>query len=197
MQPEAKSEMASKKELRQICRERRATISAEEHAEHASAFARHFLKHVNVGNRTIAGYSAFRHELDILPLLTMLANGGRLCGLPITSPASKQLYFRRWHPGSKMTDGAFGISMPDEGSETITPEIVIVPLIGFDANRNRLGYGAGYYDATLADLKKRNPKLVTVGAAFSVQQLDFIPVEAHDQPLSMVITERGLLGKDY
>lgn len=186
-----------KKQLRALCRERRASISETDRAAFAKSFARHFLKNIDVGNRSVAGYSAFRHELDIMPLLTMLAAGNRICGLPITSPPSRLLYFRRWHTATPMVNGAFGIPVPSPESESFTPDIVIVPLVGFDAAHHRLGYGAGYYDATLADLKKRNPKLLAVGAAFSVQQVDAIPAEPHDQALDKVITENGVLGKDF
>lgn len=197
MTPETQNFAHEKKRLRQECRTRRAAIPDADRAELAKAFARHFLKAVKVENRNVAGYSAFRHELDTLPLLAMLAAGDRICGLPITSPPSRLLYFRRWHSATKMVDGAFGIPVPSPEAETFTPDIIIVPLVGFDAARHRLGYGAGYYDATLADLRQRGHKFLTVGAAFSTQQLAAIPTEPHDQQLDLVITEKGVLGKDF
>lgn len=187
-----------KDQLRQECRAQRAALSPEDRQKHAAAFARHFLKNVDVTGKTIAGYSAFRDELDIMPLFTMLARGDRICCLPVTSPPSRELFFRRWHEHTKMVPGDFGILIPSPDSEVVTPEIVIVPLNGFDAERHRLGYGAGYYDCTLRTLRKKGGKKTRfIGAAYSVQQVDGIPVEPHDEVLDMIITEKGVLGRDF
>lgn len=197
MQHLSHDEPNQKQLLRAECRARRAALSAEEQTAHASAFARHFLRAVNVGNKTVAGYSAFRHELDVQPLLTMLAQGDRMCCLPVTSPPSRELFFRRWHSKTKMVPGSFGILVPAPEAEAVTPEIIIVPLVGFDANRQRIGYGAGYYDATLGALRKRGLKPFTVGVGYSVQQVESIPVQEHDEALDMIVTEKGVLGKDF
>lgn len=190
-------EINTKDALRRDCRARRDALPAEEQKAHAASFARHFMKAVDVGNKTVAGYSAFRHELDVQPLLALLAQGDRMCCLPVTSPPSKQLFFRRWHAGTKMVPGDFGILVPSPDAETVTPEIMLVPLIGFDAARHRIGYGAGYYDATLHELRKRGHKPFVIGVGYSVQQVDSIPAEDHDETLDMVITEKGVLGKDF
>ncbi|MCH2548160.1 MAG: 5-formyltetrahydrofolate cyclo-ligase [Alphaproteobacteria bacterium] len=183
--------------LRQAVRAQRAELSSNEQHDYAAAFARHFMKSVDVGQKTVAGYSAFRGELDVQPLLTLLASGERMCCLPVTSPPSKQLYFRRWHNNTKMTAGNFGIDVPSPDSETVTPEIIIVPLIAFDAAHHRVGYGAGYYDFTLRALRKSGQKPLVIGAGYSIQRVDTIPAEPHDEPLDMIITEKGVLGKDY
>ena len=191
------AEISRKQALREQCRARRDALTAEEQKAHAAAFARHFMKSVEAGNKTVAGYSAFRHELDILPLLTLLANGDRICCLPVTSPPSKQLFFRRWHAKSKMAPGDFGISVPSSEAETVTPDILIVPLLGFDTAHHRIGYGAGYYDRTLRELRKSGYKPFVIGAGYSVQQVESIPAEDHDEVMDMVITEKGVLGKDF
>lgn len=190
-------EIEKKQALRAECRARRAALGPDEQQAHAAAFARHFLRAVEVGNKTVAGYSAFRHELDVQPLLAMLAQGDRMCCLPVTSPPSRELFFRRWHGKTPMVPGAFGILVPSPEAEALTPEIVIVPLLGFDASHHRIGYGAGYYDATLAALRKRGHKPFTVGAAYSVQQVESIPSQEHDEVLDMIVTEKGVLGKDF
>lgn len=190
-------QISAKQALRTACRQRRDALDAETQKAHAAAFARHFMKSVDIGNKTVAGYSAFRHELDILPLLTLLAKGDRICCLPVTSPPSKQLFFRRWHANTRMVPGDFGISVPAPESEIVTPEVLIVPLLGFDAAHHRIGYGAGYYDCTLRELRKSGRKPFVIGAGYSIQQVGEIPVEAHDEGLDMIITEKGVLGKDF
>lgn len=191
------AELSAKQALREQCRQHRDALSPEEQKAHANAFARHFMKSVDVGNRTVAGYSAFRNELDILPLLAMLAGGDRICCLPVTSPPSRQLFFRRWHPNTKMVPGDFGIAVPSSDAETVTPEVLVVPLLGFDAAHHRIGYGAGYYDCTLRELRKRGHRPFVIGAGYGVQQVDAIPADDHDEPMDMVITEKGVLGKDF
>lgn len=190
-------DFSRKQTLRAECRQRRDALDKDTQKAHAAAFARHFMKSVNLGSKTVAGYSAFRHELDILPLLTLLANGDRICCLPVTSPPSKQLFFRRWHANTKMVPGDFGISVPAPESEIVTPEVLIVPLLGFDAAHHRIGYGAGYYDCTLRELRKHGHKPFVIGAGYSIQQVEEIPAEDHDEVLDMIITEKGVLGKDF
>lgn len=191
------SQISAKQALRETCRARRSALTEDERRRYAADFARHFMKSVDCGTKTVAGYSAFRHELDVNPVLTLLANGDRICCLPVTSPPSKQLFFRRWHSNTKMVPGDFGISVPSPESEIVTPDILIVPLIGFDAKRQRIGYGAGYYDCTLRELRKHGHKPFVIGVGYSVQQVDEIPAEDHDEPLDMIITEKGVLGKDF
>lgn len=190
-------EISKKHRLRLAAREQRAAVPVEEQKAHAQAFARHFMQSVDYGNKTIAGYSSFRHELDVQPLLTLLSGGDRICCLPVTSPPSKQLFFRRWHSGTKMVPGDFGITVPSPDSETVTPEVLIVPLVAFDKARHRIGYGAGYYDCTLRELRKAGRRPFVIGAGYSAQQVDEIPAEDHDEVLDMIITEKGVLGKDF
>jgi 5-formyltetrahydrofolate cyclo-ligase len=197
MNASSPNDIPAKEALRRACRQRRAALSTEEQQAHAAAFARHFLRAVDIGSRTVAGYSAFRHELDVQPLLAMLAQGDRICCLPVTSPPSRQLFFRRWHAKTKMVPGHFGILVPAPESETVTPDIIIVPMLGFDAAHHRIGYGAGYYDATLAALRQRGHKPFVIGAGYSTQQVEEIPAEEHDEVLDMIITEKGVLGEDF
>lgn len=191
------TDIAKKHELRATALARRAALTAAQKKDYSSAFARYFLNAVKVGNKTIAGYFAHRHELDVMPLLALLASGERICCLPVTSPPAKQLFFRRWHTDTTMVPGTFGIHVPAPESEIVIPEIIIVPIVAFDASRHRIGYGAGYYDFTLHALRKQGHKPLVIGAGYSVQQVEHIPAEDHDEPLDMIITEKGVLGKDF
>lgn len=179
--------------LRQAARQRRATLTTDEQRSHADSFARHFLKSVNVNGHIVAGYWAMHGELDVMPLLQMLAQKGHICCLPATTPASKELVFRRWQTGTAMESGAFGIIEPTAENASLMPDTLIVPLVAFDAARHRIGYGGGYYDCTLNALRQSGHRFITIGAAYSIQQVDSIPAEPHDEVLDMIITEKGVL----
>lgn len=195
--PTAPTQAELKAQLRKACQQQRDALADEERQAYSKAFARHFLKHAKADSKVVAGYAAINNELDIMPLMAMLSNGDRICSLPVTSPPSRQLFFRRWHTGTKMVPGNYRIMMPSQESETVTPDIIILPMVGFDRHHQRIGYGAGYYDCTLRELRKKGYNPFTIGAAYSVQQVDRVPVEPHDEPLDMIITEKGILGKDF
>ena len=142
----------------------------------------------------ISGYVPVRHEISVTPLMEALALLGRTLALPVIDKADAPLIFRRHRPGEALIPGAFGIPVPPEDAPVTNPAILIVPLAAFDAAGNRLGYGGGYYDRTLAALRARPGGPVTaIGAAFSGQQLDAIPARATDQPLDWIITDRGVI----
>lgn len=185
-----------KQSLRTLCKARRAAMDEAARAKSARAFAKHFLVNVNTAGKTVAGYAPLKDELDVLPLLAQLDASGQRCCLPVTSPGSRVLRFYRWHPEAVMHPGAFGIHAPDTQTGTpCQPDIIIVPLVGFDAQCHRIGYGAGYYDATLASLRKGGRNVLAVGAAFACQQVEAIPTESHDEALGMILTEKGVIKK--
>ncbi|MBM3618443.1 MAG: 5-formyltetrahydrofolate cyclo-ligase [Alphaproteobacteria bacterium] len=185
--------------LRQKCKARRAAIPPMTRLEHAAKVALLMANTLDFTDKTVAGYSPIGEELDIAPLLDALHEDGVPCCLPVTSPPNKQLTFRRWQGEREMTRSHYGIAVPPMTSATVVPDIVIVPMVGFTESLHRIGYGAGYYDATLRALRrKKNPPLA-VGVAFSAQQVTakdgrFVP-DAHDEPLDLIITENGILRK--
>ncbi|APH56908.1 5-formyltetrahydrofolate cyclo-ligase [Granulibacter bethesdensis] len=123
-------------------------------------------------------------ELDLRPLMAALYAGGHRIALPVTTKKGEKLIFREWTPGVAMIEGRFRTLHPD-GPE-IVPETVLVPLLAFDRTGNRLGYGGGYYDRTLAAL----PSVHAIGCAFAAFELEDVPVEATDFPLRAIVTER-------
>jgi 5-formyltetrahydrofolate cyclo-ligase len=135
----------------------------------------------------IAGYYPVRYELDCLPLLQTLRASGFVIGLPKTECAPSSLAFRVWTPAVPLVPGPFGLSEPDETAVEVTPELVFVPLLAFDSQGMRLGYGAGYYDAGLASLSRR-AKILAVGLAFDEQEFPRLPREPHDVPLDFIGT---------
>ncbi|WP_371286182.1 5-formyltetrahydrofolate cyclo-ligase [Albidovulum sp.] len=90
-----------------------------------------------------------------------------------------------------MVPGTFGALVPAEG-DWIEPEVLIVPLLAFDRRGYRLGYGGGFYDRTLEALRARGP-VTAIGFAFAAQEVDEVPIEATDQPLDIVVTDKGIL----
>lgn len=179
--------------MRQAARQRRAALTEDQRRSHAEAFARHFLEAVTVKDHIVAGYWATQGELDVMPLLHILAQQGHICCLPAMIPTSRQLAFRRWQPGATIEPGGFGIIEPTAENEALVPDTIIVPLVAFDAARHRIGYGAGYYDCTLDTLRRSGRHFTTVGAAYGIQQVKSVPAEPHDEVLDMIITENGVL----
>lgn len=137
--------------------------------------------------KALAGYMAMRTEAD--PKLAMAAHQGPVC-VPVIMGAGQALRFREWTPGCAMVSGEFGALIPAEGA-WIEPEVLIVPLVGFDARGYRLGYGGGFYDRTLEALRLKRPTLA-VGFGFAAQELAEVPIDGFDQRLDAMVTERGL-----
>lgn len=139
------------------------------------------------GGKTLAGYMAMRTEMDPLP--AMAAHQGTV-GVPVILGPSQPLKFREWTPGCAMMEGDFRAYIPVEGA-WIEPQVVIVPLVGFDARGYRLGYGGGFYDRTLAGLRARY-SVLAVGFAFDAQELPEVPIDQYDQRLDAIVTESGV-----
>jgi len=112
---------------------------------------------------------------------------GRQAGLPVVTRPAAPLVFHAWQPDTEMQSGRYGIPIPRDGV-TVEPDLLLVPCVGFDASRLRLGYGGGYYDRTLAAL---TPRPVTIGVAFECSRLAALPREPHDIPLDLIVTDSG------
>ena len=138
----------------------------------------------------LAGYMPIRTEIDPLPAMAEAAAHGPV-GVPVIEDAGLPLDFSRWEPDMPLKEGPFGAQIPlvDDFFE---PEILIVPLVAFDRNGGRLGYGGGFYDRTLERLRARRATLA-IGFAYAAQEADSLPLEPTDQPLDMMITEREVI----
>ncbi len=148
-----------------------------------AALADYLIPHAG---KVLSGYIPIRTEINPLPV--MAAWGGEV-GVPVIEAAGRPLLFHRWTSATKMITGPFGADIPEEGV-AVAPEVLIVPLVAFDARGYRLGYGGGFYDRTLARLRAKGPVLA-VGFAYAAQEADRLPVEPTDQPLDAVVTEAG------
>lgn len=140
--------------------------------------------------KVIAGYVPMLTEIDPLPAMADLARDGAVC-VPVIAGRGMPLVFHRWTPDAPMIDGPFGARVPAESVE-VEPQVLIVPLVAFDRNGGRLGYGGGFYDRTLERLRARRPT-VAIGFAWAAQEADALPLEPTDQPLDMVVTEAGII----
>ena len=116
--------------------------------------------------------------------------GARLCLPVVLDPET--IVFRDFVRGAELVDSGFGTSGPGPDAELLDPDMLLMPLSAFDATGNRLGYGAGHYDRAIARLRDKGRSPLLVGTAFSLQEAEKVPAEAHDVPLAMILTERGL-----
>ena len=139
----------------------------------------------------IGGYYAIRTELDPLPLLEALHAGGFAIALPCMREGPA-LTFRRWSPGSALQRRPFGVLEPAEIEPLADPAVLFVPLAAFDVKGNRIGYGAGYYDAALREMRSRG-RVLAIGVAFDEQEAPDVPCEPQDEPLDMILTPSRVL----
>lgn len=181
-----------------------ATLTDQKGKARADAFARRKLAHeagqgtaahlssILAGHRGVplAGYMAMRTEIDPTAAMEEAAAHGPVC-VPVIMGAGEPLKFRAWEPDSVMIKGDFGAFIPKTG-DWVEPEILIVPLVAFDAKGGRLGYGGGFYDRTLEMLRAKRPTLA-IGFAYAGQEAQSLPLEATDQPLDMIVTEHGII----
>ena len=137
--------------------------------------------------QVVSGFWPLEGEIDVRPLLLALAGRGHVVALPDTPVRGEALTFHRWRPGSRLIPGRFGTLRPE--CDPLVPDVLLVPLLAFDRAGHRLGYGAGYYDRTLDALTERR----TIGCAFAAQEVETVPVEAHDRRLDAIATEEGVL----
>jgi 5-formyltetrahydrofolate cyclo-ligase len=134
-------------------------------------------------------YHPMGSEMDPRPLLAVLAPA--YAPLPARGdPSRPALEFRRWAGDEVLTPDAFGIASPPADAPVLIPDLVIAPVLGFDATGNRLGQGAGHYDRTLQGLRASRPVFV-IGLAYAGQEVDALPAEPHDQRLDAILTETG------
>jgi 5-formyltetrahydrofolate cyclo-ligase len=138
----------------------------------------------------VAGYHALGSELNPWPALRRLAAHGARIVLPVAVEEGAPLLFRAWDSGQPLKPDAARVPSPTETAQTLTPQLVLAPLLAFDAEGYRLGQGGGYYDRTLAALRAQGAVFV-IGLAYAGQQVDQVPRHPHDQPLDAIVTETG------
>jgi 5-formyltetrahydrofolate cyclo-ligase len=179
----------AKAALRLKARSARAAILNSTRSDAAKAVAEHFFKAVTLApGEIVAGYWRIKDEMDCQPILIRLMDSFQPVCLPVVLGDDLPLELRLWEQGAPLYEAGFGTLAPSELSPQVEPDVIVMPLLGFDKRGTRLGYGGGYYDRTLERLSRR-PRLV--GIAYAVQELEDIPREPHDVPLDMIVTEAG------
>jgi 5-formyltetrahydrofolate cyclo-ligase len=159
----------------------------------AKEAARNFLNVFKPAAKDIVGaYWPYKSEINTRPLLIQLHNQAIVCALPVVLQDDQRLTFHAWKPGDTLSPGAYGISEPSRESLALAPSILVVPLLAFDDRGYRLGYGAGYYDKTLRQLRSAG-RVTAVGFAFSGQRVDEIPRQPHDERLDWIVTDERVL----
>ena len=139
----------------------------------------------------VSGYWPIGDEVDVRPALEALAQDGIRTALPVMNGRDDPLEFRQWAPGEPVDRKVWGICEPRADAPVLRPTLVLVPLLAFDAQGGRLGYGGGYYDRTLARLRGDGlSPIFACAIAFAGQEVAQVPCEPYDMRLDAVITER-------
>ena len=138
----------------------------------------------------VSSYYAIGDEADPAALESELRRRGHRIVLPRVAGRNLPLDFHLWEEGAQLLRGGFGLSEPSRDWPMLAPDVLIVPLLAFDPQGYRIGYGAGYYDRTIRGLRERKT-IIAAGFAFSVQQFEALPHLAHDERLDWVVTETG------
>jgi 5-formyltetrahydrofolate cyclo-ligase len=181
----------TKRRMRAHAREARRAAALESDAAGelvAEKFFSGFKSYLDNAPQVVSGYWPMGDELDIRPLLDRLSSLDIVCALPVVVEKDLPLAFRRWRPGDALVLGPFGTSEPISDASEIVPTLVLTPLLAFDRDGGRLGYGGGYYDRSLAGLR-RSGSVQAVGVAYDAQEIDEAPMGASDQRLNWVVTE--------
>lgn len=185
----AEAVRAAKRALRGEMKQRRAALTEQRRRQAAIDLADRFMAAIAPPPKiTIAAFLPIGDEVDILVLLRRLAHAGHACCLPVIAGPDRPLEFHGWQPDTALIDGPHGIGQPRAGAPC-QPDLLIVPLLAFDRAGRRLGYGKGYYDRTLAALRRQD-HVRAIGAAFSVQEVPAVPTDEFDVGLDGVVTER-------
>ncbi len=140
----------------------------------------------------VSGFMPLGNEIDPLPLMRKLAADGARLALPAVSGRGKPLVMRAWAFGETLSAGIWGIREPPREAAEVEPDVLLVPLLAFDRAGHRLGYGGGYYDRTLAQLRARKG-VVAMGLALAAQEVPAVPHTPRDALLDLVLTEREVI----
>jgi len=148
------------------------------------------LKKEKINKKIIGGYYPVNFEIDDLPLLKEFEKNKFIISLPVIKK-NFQMDFYKWSFFDLLKVNKYGIPEP-ETKNIVYPDILLVPLVAFDKNLNRLGYGGGYYDRLIERISKKK-KIIKIGLAFSIQKIDKVPINVYDQKLDFIITNKYII----
>jgi 5-formyltetrahydrofolate cyclo-ligase len=180
-----------KKALRDRCLRRRSMIDDDTRDSAAETVASRGLSWLDSGRpQAIGGYMAIRNELDITQMMETLDDLGHGIGLPVVVAKHQPMIFRAWDGNHDLPKTTFGVPTPTAEQVELEPDILLVPLLAFDADGYRLGYGGGFYDRTIAKLRQTK-QVIAIGVAFDEQEIPRLPREPHDIPMDWILTQSG------
>src|SRR5689334_13487164 len=181
-----------KAELRREAIARRDALPAAERAAAAAAIAARPLPVAVPPGAIVSGFSPLKSEINPVPLMRAFAAAGAQLALPVVAGKGRPLTMRAWSFGDPLDSGVWGIREPKPAAPEVFPDILIVPLLVFDRAGQRIGYGAGYYDMTIARLRGMKP-VTAIGIAYAAQEIPTVPSTPRDAPLDLVLTERDTI----
>jgi 5,10-methenyltetrahydrofolate synthetase len=168
--------------------ETRLAISAERRAEMAARIIEGLDRAIgDMKGRLVSLYWPFRGEPDLRGWMTSIIARGGTVALPLVVEKGHPLVFRAYKPGDKLEKGVWNIPIPAEGASVI-PDVVISPIVGFDAQNYRLGYGGGFFDRTLAAMPT---KALVIGIGYETGRIPTIHPQGHDIPMDRIVTEKS------
>jgi 5-formyltetrahydrofolate cyclo-ligase len=179
----------AKANLRREAIARRDALPATERQQAAEAIAARPFPVAVASGVVVSGFMSLKSEINPLPLMRKLAAAGATLALPVVAGKGLPLVMRRWAFGAPLVSGVWGIREPPPDALAVDPDILLVPLLAFDREGHRLGYGAGYYDMTLASLRAKKP-VVAVGIGYAAQEVERVPITPRDERLDLMLTER-------
>lgn len=171
--------LRTKQEIRKYFLETRLKINENDYNVFSQLAALNVYSNFYLISKSVGLYFPIKKEIN--PLF-MCDFGIHSTSLPVIT--DEGMIFKKWHNGEKCVAGKFGVMEPDTGSDTVIPDVLIVPIVAFDKGKNRIGYGKGYYDRYLQTFEG-----IKIGMAFEAQLTDYIPVEKFDVPLDYIVTE--------
>jgi 5-formyltetrahydrofolate cyclo-ligase len=189
--PEAASIDSLKVDVRRAAVARRDALPPDDRAAAAAAIAARPLP-VAAAGAIVSGFSPLKSEINPVPLMRAFAAAGAQLALPVVMGRGKPLTMRAWTFGAPLASGVWGIREPPPEAPEVFPDVLIVPLLAFDRAGQRIGYGAGYYDMTIARLRGMK-KVTAIGVAYAAQEIAQVPVTPRDAALDLVLTEREVI----
>ena len=182
----------SKAAIRREAMARRDALPADMRQAAAEAIAARKFPLAIAPGMVVSGFMPLKSEINPLPLLRKLTAAGARLALPVVAGRGKPLIMRAWHWSEPLDEGVWGIRQPMPEAPEVAPDIVLAPLAAFDRTGHRIGYGAGYYDLTIAGLRA-DKAVVAIGIAFAVQEIASVPATPRDARLDLVLTEREVI----
>jgi 5-formyltetrahydrofolate cyclo-ligase len=182
------NDLQIKAQLRRAGQARRDALPAEIRKAAAEIIAARAFPLAIAPGMIASGFMPLKSEINPLPLMRKLTDAGARLALPVVAGRGKPLIMRSWQWGEPLVPGVWGIREPPPTAPELQPDILLVPLLAFDRRGHRIGYGAGYYDLTIAQLRAKKP-IAAVGIAFAAQEVEIVPRTAFDAQLDLVLTE--------